>query len=109
MMATPFASTFHFYERNHMNEDPTTGLEKRNIWLRGLLMILMGLAYQLASTVLFFAAIIQFVFALFSDAPNPRLAAFGRSVGRFLSQIANFVSFASEEVPFPFTDWPTGD
>lgn len=46
-----------------MNEDPTTGLEKRNISLRGLLMILMGLAYQLASTVLFFMAIIQFLFA----------------------------------------------
>ena len=99
----------HLYERNHVNEDPTTGLEKRNIWLRGLLMILMGLAYQLASTVLFFTAIIQFVSALFSDAANPRLAAFGRSVCRFLSQIANFVSFASEEVPFPFSDWPAGD
>ena len=92
-----------------MNEDTVTGLAKRNIWLRGLLMILMGLAYQLTGTVLFFMAIIQFVFALVSDAPNPRLAMFGRSVGRFQSQIANFVSFASEDLPLPFTDWPSGD
>jgi len=91
-----------------MNEDPETGLAKRNIWLRGLLMILMGLAHQLAGTVLFFTAIIQFVFALVSDAANPRLAAFGRSLGRFQSQIANFVSFASEDPPFPFADWPSG-
>lgn len=92
-----------------MNQDTTSGLEKRNIWLRGLLMILMGLAYQLAGTVLFFTAILQFIFTLASNAPNPRLAAFGQSLGRFQSQIANFVSFASEVVPFPFTDWPAGD
>ncbi|HSO45969.1 MAG TPA: DUF4389 domain-containing protein [Rhodoferax sp.] len=92
-----------------MDQDASTGLEKRNIWLRGLLMILMGLAYQIAGTVLFFTAILQFIFTLASDAPNPRLAAFGQSLGRFQSQIANFVSFASEVVPFPFTDWPAGD
>jgi hypothetical protein len=92
-----------------MDQDASTGLEKRNIWLRGLLMILMGLAYQLAGTVLFFTAILQFIFTLASNAPNPRLAAFGQSLGRFQSQIANFVSFASEVVPFPFTDWPAGD
>ena len=90
-----------------MNEDPVTGLAKRNIWLRGLLMILMGLVYQLAGTVLFFTAIIQFLFALVSDAPNVRLAEFGLSLGRFQSQIANFVSFASEDLPFPFADWPS--
>ena len=92
-----------------MNQDAPTGLEKRNIWLRGLLMLLMGLAYQLAGTVLFFTAIVQFIFNLASDAPNPRLAGFGQSLGRFQSQIANFVSFASEVVPFPFTDWPAAD
>jgi hypothetical protein len=92
-----------------MNENPMNARSQRNIWLRGLLMILMGLAYQLSVTVLFFIAVIQFVIALVSDKPNPRLSSFGRSLGRFQSQIANFVSFASEDVPFPFADWPSGD
>ena len=89
-----------------MNELPATATAKRSIWLRGLLMILMGLAYQLASTLLFFVALIQFVLALLSDAPNSRLTGFGRSLGRYQGQIANFVSFATEEPPFPFADWP---
>jgi hypothetical protein len=97
-----------FLKGMSMNETSTITLEKRNIWLRGLLMILMALAYQLAGTVLFFTAIIQFVFAVASDTPNPRLATFGQSVGRFQSQIADFVSFASEDLPFPFADWPSG-
>ncbi len=82
---------------------------RRNIWLRGLMMILMGLAYQLSATLLFFVALIQFLVVLVHDATNPRLSAFGRGLGRYQGQIADFVSFASEAPPFPFADWPASD
>ena len=90
-----------------MSDYPVT--VRRNIWMRGLLMILMALAYQLGSTLLFLLAVIQFVLALLNDAPNSRLMAFGRSLGRYQGQIANFVSFAVEEPPFPFAEWPASD
>jgi len=89
-----------------MNQDSPDATDKRNIWMRGLLMILMALAYHLASSILFVVAVIQFVLALLSGSPNARLLAFGRSLGLFLGQIANFGSFASEALPFPFSDWP---
>jgi hypothetical protein len=92
-----------------MNDYSTETEAPRSIWVRGLLMILMALAYQLASTLLFFVAIIQFILALVSQTPNPRLSAFGRSLGRYQAQNANFVSFASEELPFPFAEWPSSD
>jgi hypothetical protein len=81
----------------------------RSIWVRGLMMILMGLAYQLVSTLLLVVAVIQFVLMLASDAPNARLSSLGRSLGRYQSQVANFVSFATEDAPFPFSDWPSGE
>ncbi|WP_296449291.1 DUF4389 domain-containing protein [Rhodoferax sp. UBA5149] len=90
-----------------MSEYPV--IVRRSIWMRGLLMILAALAYQLAGTLLFFVAVIQFVLALLSSGANPRLMAFGRSLGRYQGQIASFVSFATEEPPFPFTDWPSSD
>ncbi len=90
-----------------MSEYPVT--VRRSIWLRGLLMILMGMAYQFAATILFFVALIQFVLAVASDTPNPRLMVFGRSLGLYLGQIANFVSFAAEQPAFPFADWPDSD
>ncbi len=80
---------------------------RRNIWLRGLQMILMGIAYQFAGSLLFFVALIQFVLAVASDTPKARLMAFGGSLGRYQGQIANFVSFATEQAPFPFSDWPS--
>jgi hypothetical protein len=91
-----------------MNDTPDTPVTTtpRNIWLRALQMLLMALAWQLVGTLLFFAAILQLILALVNGAPNARLMALGRSLGRYQSQVASFVSFATEEAPFPFSDWP---
>jgi len=85
----------------------TTG--KRKIWVRGFFMLLMALAYQLTGTVMFIVTVIQFVLVLIHDAPNDRLVSFGRNMARYLQQIVNFLTFAAEEIPFPFSDWPAGD
>ena len=92
-----------------MNENSVTPASKRNIWLRGLFMLLMFLAYHVCGIVLCIVTVIQFVMALLSDTPNDRLVAFGRSLGSYLQQIANFQCFATEQMPFPFNDWPSGD
>jgi hypothetical protein len=93
---------------NNFDTAPPTPTH-RNIWVRGVVMLLMALAYQLVSTLLLLVAVIQFVLMLVSDAPNTRLSGLGRSLGRYQSQVANFVSFATEEAPFPFSDWPSGE
>ena len=89
-----------------MSDTSTTHPVKRNVWLRGLLMILMAIAFQISGTLLAVGAIVQFVLALVSDTLNARLIAFGRSLGLYLSQIADFVAFVTEEAPFPFSAWP---
>ncbi len=92
-----------------MNEDQSIPTHpKRNIWLRGVIMLLMGLAYQLTGTMVLIVSVIQFVVTLVNHTPNTQLLKFGRSLGRYLQQIVNFLTFASEEIPFPFTDWPSG-
>lgn len=90
-----------------MNENYVAPTNKRNIWIRGLFMLLMILAYHVCGTVLLIVTFIQFVMMLLSDTPNPRLVTFGRSLGRYLQQIADFLTFATEEMPFPFKDWPS--
>ena len=92
-----------------MNENIETPVNKRNIWIRGLFMLLMALALHVGGTVLGVIAVIQFVIMLLNDTPNERLAKFGRSLARYFQQIVNFLSFATEELPFPFNDWPAGD
>ena len=82
---------------------------QRSLWSRVLLMVLMAFAFQLAATVLGAVAVIQLIFSAFAGGPNARLSRFGRSLGRYLAQLASFETFASEELPFPFADWPAGD
>jgi hypothetical protein len=89
-----------------MTDSLGTSPAKRSIWLRALLMILMAIAFHLASMLLGVLAVVQFIFALVSDEPNARLCTFGRSLGQYLRQMAEFVSFATEDAPFPFSDWP---
>ena len=80
--------------------------ETRKLWVRALLMLLMCAAFQLAAWILVLTALVQLVFAIFNDEPNRRLQFFGSSVGFYLTQIASFVTFATETTPFPFNDWP---
>ena len=89
-----------------MNENSVVAANKRNLWLRALFMVLMAFAFQLCGTLLFIVAVLQLIMSLLNDTPNQRLLAFGRSLGRYLQQITWFLTFASEDVPFPFSDWP---
>lgn len=86
----------------------TTG-NKQNIWMRALWMLLLGLAFQVCGTVLFIVTLIQFLLTLLNGTPNTRLVSFGRSLGNYLKQIVNFQIFATEEIPFPFSEWPAGE
>ncbi len=85
------------------------GHDKRSLWVRALLMVLMAMAFHLAATLLGVLVIVQFVLAIVADGPNERLQQLGRGLGRYFRQLTDFLSFASEEAPFPFSDWPSGD
>ena len=70
---------------------------------------LIGGVDRLFTPVLGAVAVIQLIFSAFAGGPNARLSRFGRSLGRYLAQVASFETYASEELPFPFADWPAGD
>lgn len=89
-----------------MSNSDSIALKPRSIWLRGLQMLLMALAFQLSATLLGLTAFVQFLFVLLGDGPNARLRDLGQGLGRYLRQIADFVSFGTDVLPFPFSDWP---
>ena len=79
----------------------------RSLWMRFVLMLLMALAFHVATWLLAFLAILQLALSAFANGPNPRVQVFGASLGRYFGQLARFLAFDSEEAPFPFADWPT--
>ncbi len=92
-----------------MTENSDAPGKRRNIWMRGLFMLLMAFAFEVCGTVLCIVVVIQFVIMLLNDTPNVRLVTFGRSLGNYLRQIVNFLTFATEEMPFPFSEWPAAE
>jgi hypothetical protein len=83
-------------------------LTDRSTWLRGLFMVVFALVWQVAELVLLLVAVIQFGFRLFTGSANAELASFGQDLATYLYQIVLFLTFRSEDKPFPFSSWPSG-
>ena len=79
----------------------------RNVLVRILLMMLMAVVYHLCGMILFVVAVAQIVFVLLAGGPNPHLSSFGRSLGLYFQQNVHFLTFVTEELPFPFKEWPS--
>ncbi len=77
-----------------------------SIWLRGLYMLLFGLLYSVAEVVLWTVVLVQFIYRIFNDETQPRLLGLGASVAQYIYQVLRFLSFNTEVMPFPFSDWP---
>ncbi len=90
-----------------MTEYSDASGNRRNLWIRGLFMLLIGFAFQVCGTILCVVTFIQFVIMLASNTPNVRLVSFGRSLGNYLRQIVSFLTFATDDIPFPFSEWPS--
>ena len=93
-----------------MDED----LLKRNLtsgptWLRVLYMLLFGAVFYCVGWFVLGIAIIQLIAKLISGASLSRLDAFGAQLAIYLRELVAFLTFASEEKPFPFAAWPSVD
>jgi len=89
-----------------MSGDIRENVTRRGIWLRLVFMIVFSVAYGVAELVTLAVVVFQFLASLFAGKPNDRLTRFGRNLARYFQQITVYMTFATEEKPFPFTPWP---
>lgn len=79
----------------------------RDLWVRAVFMLLFVFIWGVAEVVLGAVAVLQFLFVLLGKQLNENLLSFGRSLSRYIFQMAEFVTFNQEERPFPFSSWPS--
>lgn len=89
-----------------MDEQMKSRLTSSDVWVRGLYIILFAIAWGLSELLLAVTVLFQFLAVLVTGSANGRLLRFGQNLSRYHYQIARFVSFNTEEKPFPFSDWP---
>ena len=83
-----------------------TSLPKpNNLWLHGLIMLILVLLVNLAQTILGVCAILQFFWMLFARERNPGIARFGQGIAHWLAATSRFLTGAADERPFPWTPW----
>jgi len=85
---------------------PDSGPSPREVWLRGLFMLLFVLGFTVGQWLLNLLAVIQFLWLLFAREPNRFIAAFGNSLAHWLAEAARFLTCATEDRPFPWKPWP---
>ena len=77
----------------------------QNVWLHGVLMLILLLLLNIALTVVWMCAVFQFLWMLFAKTRNIQIAEFGAQVGNWMAIAAGFVSGSSDQKPFPWTAW----
>lgn len=87
---------------------PASSPKNKEIWFRGLYMLLFLVILGLVKGIVFIVAVIQFILAAVNKTPNERLRNFGQGLSTYLYNITQFLIFNTDDKPFPFEDWKSG-
>ena len=91
-----------------MEDEIKQNLRNRDTWWRALYMLLFMVIYGVAEFVIGAVVLFQLFSVLFTGDTNERLLALGQNLSTYVYQITLFLTFNSDEHPYPFGDWPDG-
>lgn len=92
-------------EENHPSL--ADNLKSKSIWLRLVFILVITLLYSVSRIVVGAVIIVQFFWVLLTAESNQKLQTFGQTLATYTYQIVNYLTFNTEERPFPFdNDWP---
>lgn len=90
-----------------MDDDLKENLTASETWIRGFFILLFVFVLVIARVVTGAVVVIQFLFTVFSGQTNDNLRFFGASLASFIYQALLYLTYNSDEKPFPFAPWPT--
>jgi hypothetical protein len=76
-------------------------------WIRLAYMVLFAVLVMAARLVVSLVVILQFALVLVFGKDNENLRNLGQGLGKWVYQAIMFLTFNSDEKPFPFDEWPT--
>ncbi len=89
-----------------MTNDLKTHVKNRNAWLRVLFIIMLGVVYSIAEIVLVMVVLLQIITTLVTGRTNERALGFGKQLSSYVYQILLYLTYNTDQLPFPFSDWP---
>ena len=84
-------------------------LKRGSTWLRLFFMFVVIILYSVSRVVVSVVVLLQFFWVLLTGETNKPLENFGQSLATYTYQVVRYLTFNTEERPFPFDlDWPAG-
>ncbi|MDR3425784.1 MAG: DUF4389 domain-containing protein [Alphaproteobacteria bacterium] len=87
-------------------EDLKKHVKDKDTWLRFIYLVVFGVAFYLSILLTFAASIFQFLAKLFGGSAFAGLSEFGGNLATYQGQVTRYLTFASDEKPFPFAPFP---
>lgn len=88
-----------------MDEQLSFNLTHINTWKRIVFMLIFAVIGGLVRMLLWAVIILQIVSALLTGKPNQNIMSFGRNLAAYTCHILLFMTFNTEVLPFPFSEW----
>lgn len=89
-----------------MDAQLKSNLTSNKHWLRFLYMVFFMICLQVASFVMWVLVCLQFLISLVNGLDNSNLRRFGETLSEYIYRTLRFLTYNSQEKPFPFSDWP---
>jgi len=89
-----------------MDKQWKDNIKSESFWLRSVFMVLFFVVYRIVDILVLLVAISQWLYVLLSGDANQGLRKFAQGLSLYVAQIINYLSYNSEEKPYPFSDWP---
>ncbi|MDH3305604.1 MAG: DUF4389 domain-containing protein [Gammaproteobacteria bacterium] len=84
-------------------------IKSRATWTRFLFMVICCFLVSIAGFVGTFVVVLGFLWVLFTGETNRQIQQVGQSLASYIYQIVRYLTFNTEERPFPLGgDWPSG-
>lgn len=91
-----------------MTQKTTDNLKEESTWLRLVFIILYAILLNIAEFVIGVVVVIQFLSKLFTGRVVEQGTIFGQNLSTYVYEIILFLTFKSDEMPWPINPWPSG-
>lgn len=81
-------------------------MDHKTILIRAAFTLLFLLIYTFIRPLIIGVIILQYIHILIKKQAHPSLRAFGHSLAQYTYEIISYMTFNSDDRPFPFSAWP---
>lgn len=88
-------------------DDLVENIKEPSVWIRILFMLAFGVVlYFILAPVIFVIMLAQALFVLLTGESNENLRTFSSALSEYINQTLTFLTYNSDDKPFPFSDFP---